>query len=130
MNVSRKRTYEVAVWIGIALAVLGVGAYVATDFASFTALIPAIFGVLFVALGRIGLETGRDRLATYGLAALAVLGAAGSARVVGDVATLATGGSVESPVATTSQALMALLCLVVLAAVGASVAADRRPTAR
>lgn len=120
MTAAEDRSLTVGIGVGVALVVLGVGAYVATDFASVTALIPAIFGILCVALGRLGRGTDRGRLARYGLGALAVLGIAGSARGIGDMVTLATGGTVESAAAVASQAAMVALCLVLLGAVALS----------
>jgi FtsH-binding integral membrane protein len=65
--------------LGIALVVLGVGAYVLSNFASITALIPAFFGTLIVILGVVGYkQTDRQRLAAYGIGLLAVLGVLGS----------------------------------------------------
>ena len=125
MNASRTLPLRAGIVVGIALAVVGVGAYVVTDFASFTALIPALFGVVFVALGRVGIETGRERVATYALGVLSILGIGGSTRGLAELPALVSGGSVESPTAVASQGLMALLCLVVLATVAMSLFSDR-----
>lgn len=115
-------TFTAGVWTGSLLVLVGVIAYVLTDFASATALIPSLFGLLFVVLGRLGHATDRQRTVRYGLAALALLGLAGSAQGVVDLATLATGGSVERPVAAVSQSVMVVVCVFVLALVGRSLA--------
>lgn len=103
--------------LGIVLVVMGVGAYVLSDFASVTALIPTIFGVLIAVLGVIGRRTDRHRLAAYGIGLLAVLGVLGSTRGIPDIIALLSGGSVDSTIAAVSQGAMIVICLVLLAAV-------------
>lgn len=104
--------------LGIALVVLGVGAYVLSDFASITALIPAFFGILIAILGVVGYQqTDRQQLAAYGIGLLAVLGVLGSTRGIPDIIALVTGGAVESTMAAVSQGAMIAVCLVLLAAV-------------
>ncbi|ADD07433.1 uncharacterized protein Nmag_3892 (plasmid) [Natrialba magadii ATCC 43099] len=100
--------------VGAGLLVLGGGAYVGSSFESVTALIPALFGLLVIGLRLGGDAIGRDRLATYGIGALAVAGILGSARGVSDLIALLTGGAVDSTIATVSQGLMIALCLVLL----------------
>ena len=118
-------TFRTGIGIGIVLVAVGIGAYGLTGFASATALIPAIFGVLFVALGRVGLNVGQRQVAVYGLGLLALLGVAGSAQGVVAVVSVATGAELERPIADGSQAVMAILCLVVLVMVGRSIADGR-----
>ena len=100
--------------IGVTLGVLGIGAWILTDFASMTALIPAIFGILVVGLASIGRETDRERLAVYGIAALGALGVLGSLRAVPDIIAVATGGEIDSAVAVVSQGIMIVLGLVLV----------------
>lgn len=119
-------TFTAGIGIGVLLAVVGVLAYVLTDFASATALIPSIFGILFVFLGQLGRSAGRQRVARYGLGLLALLGVGGSARGVGDIVAIVTGETAEQPVAAGSQAIMALCCFVLLGLVGWAILADRR----
>ena len=104
--------------IGVALVVLGIGAWVLTDFASITALIPAILGVLVVGFASVGRETDRDRLAVYGIGTLGALGVLGSLRAVPDILAFASGEEVDSVVAVASQGSMIVLglALVVIAA--------------
>lgn len=114
----RRLPFQAALVAGILLAIAGVGAYLAIEDAHVTTLIPAIFGVLFVGLGRYGLESDGDRTAAYGIGLLAVLGIAGSLRVVPDLIALASGEPVDAgSIAVASQSLMILLSLVVLVAV-------------
>lgn len=114
---SSTSAFTLGIVLGIVLVVLGIGAYVLSDFASVTALIPAFFGVLIAILGVMGRQTGRQRLAAYGIGFLAVLGVLGSARGIPDIIALLTGGSVESVIAAVSQGTMIVICLVLLAAV-------------
>lgn len=110
--------FTLGIALGIVLVVLGVGAYVLSDFASVTALIPAVFGVLVVVLGVVGRrQPDRQRLAAYGIGLLAALGVLGSLRGVPGIVALLTGGSVESVVAAVSQGAMIVICLVLLGAV-------------
>lgn len=104
--------------LGVVLVVLGVGSWILTDFASWTALIPAIFGILVVGFVSVGRETGRERLALYGIAALGVLGILGSLRAVPDIIALATGEGIDSVIGATSQGIMIVvgLALVIVAA--------------
>ncbi|APX97904.1 hypothetical protein [Natronorubrum daqingense] len=113
-----ERTATLGAIVGAVLVVLGIGAYVLTDFASVTALIPTFFGVLIAALGAIGRDESRERGALYGIGALAVLGAVGSARAVPDIIALVSGESVDSVVATVSQGAMIVFCLVLVVGVG------------
>lgn len=104
--------------LGVALVALGVGAYVLSDFASITAFIPTIFGVLIAILGAVGhRRTDWQRPAAYGIGLLAVLGVLGSTRGVPDMIALVTGGAVESTIAVVSQGAMIVVCLVLLFAV-------------
>lgn len=118
MTDPEKSPFTLGIVLGLALIILGVGAYVLSDFASITALIPAIFGVLIGLLGVVGRQTDRDRLAIYGIGVLAVLGVLGSIRGIPDVIALLAGESVESVIAAVAQGAMIVICLVLLAAVG------------
>lgn len=117
MTNSGNTTFTLGIVLGLSLVVLGVGAYVLSDFASVTALIPAVFGVLIVLLGMLGRQTGRDRLAVYGIGGLAALGVLGSARGIPDLIALATGDPVDSIIAAISQGAMIVICLVLLGTV-------------
>lgn len=120
-----RQTFIAGIAAGAVLVLVGVVAYVATDFASITALIPAFFGIAFVALGRLGLNAGRRDIGVYGLGLLAVLGIAGSAMGIADIITMLTGGTVTSPIATLSQALMITACIIVLVLVARSILSQR-----
>ncbi|MFC6905388.1 hypothetical protein [Halalkalicoccus tibetensis] len=111
--------------IGVALALIGVGAWALTDFTHVTALIPAVFGILVVGLASMGRETNRERLAVYGMAAVGAIGALGSLRAVPDVIALATGEGVDSAVAVASQGLTIVLGLALVVIAARAVLADR-----
>lgn len=110
--------------IGAALVVLGIVAYVLSDFASITALIPAFFGVAIGALGIVGRQFDRGRLATYGIGLLAVLAILGSVRGLPDLFALLAGDPVDGVVAPISQGLMVLFGAGLLVAVGRDLGAD------
>ena len=120
------RTVRFGIAGGAVLVALGLVAYVLTDFSSVTALIPSFFGLAFLALGLVGRDAARERLAVYGLAVLSLVGIAGSTRGLTDLLALATGGSVELPVAAVSQGVMTLVCLAVLVAALGFIIEERR----
>ena len=125
---SRTSVFVLGIVLGTVLVALGVGAYVLSDFASVTALIPAFFGVLIAVLGVAGYQrTDRQRLAAYGIGLLAVLGVLGSTRGLPDIIALLTGGAVESTIAAVSQGTMIVVCLVLLVAMIQFIR-DRRTT--
>jgi len=128
MASSRPSIFRLGIVLGISLIVLGVSAYAFSNFVSITALIPAFFGVLVAILSLVGYrQTGRQRLAAYGIGLLAVLGVIGSTRGIPDIIALLTGGAVDSPIAAVSQGLMIAVCLVLLATV-IQVVRDTRTT--
>ena len=114
---SQTSAFMLGIVLGIALVVLGIGASVLSDFASVTAFIPALFGVLIALLSGVGYRTDRQQLAAYGIGFLAVLGILGSTRGIPDIIALLTGGSVESVIAAVSQGAMIVICLILLTAV-------------
>lgn len=101
---------------GGVLVATGVVAYVITDFASVTALIPAVFGVILVVAGTVGLRTDRERESVYATAVVAAVGALGSTRGVPDKISLLRGDPVETPVAAVSQGVMLGVCVVLVVA--------------
>jgi len=125
MAANETQTAMVGVVLGAVLVVVGIGAYVSTDFVHVTALIPALFGLVFVALGFVGRNGNRQSVVTYGLGVFALLGVAGSLRGVPDILALLTGGSVDSLAGPLTQGLMILVCLVVLGVVGRDIRANR-----
>lgn len=106
--------------LGGLLIVVGVIAYVVTDMASVTALIPAILGLAILVCG---LLAGRDALHRHAIHAalvLALLGVLGSLPMVIDLVT----GSAERPAAAIASTITAVACLLyVVAGVRSFVAA-------
>ncbi|AXR82822.1 hypothetical protein [Natrarchaeobaculum sulfurireducens] len=115
---SARSTPVLGIALGIVLVVIGIGAYVLSSFASLTALVPAVFGVVIAALGVAARRTERRKLATLGIGVLSLLGVLGSARGVPDVIAFLTGGAVDSTVAAVAQGSMILIGLVLVAAAG------------
>jgi hypothetical protein len=93
---------------GVGLIVLGIVGYVATAAISFTALIPAIFGVAFVALGSLA----HRKHAVHLAAALAVIGLFGALPGLLGLFELISGAEVQRPAAAVSQSVMAILMAV------------------
>ena len=93
--------------------VLGVGAYFGTGTQSWTALIPAIFGVLLALAGGFSLKSLKH--GGHMAALLGVLGFLGTAKSLITLPALFAGAPVERPVAAVVQAVMAVLCVVFVA---------------
>jgi hypothetical protein len=114
--------------IGIALVILGAGGYAITGGASWTALIPAIAGALFLLLGWIATRgPGPRKHAMHAAAALALLGALATGPMSIPRLIAWMGGTAPArPAAVVAQAIMALLCLVLLVLAVRSFIAARR----
>ena len=104
----------ITIGFGVVLIAVGVIGYVATGMQSWTALIPAIIGVLFAVLGVVARNPGYRKHAMHAAAALALLGFAGT--VPGVIKLFRWMGSEEParPAAVVSQSVTAVLCLVFL----------------
>lgn len=63
-----------AIGFGVALIVLGVGSYLASDTGSRTAFIPSAFGLVLVILGLVAQRPGARRHAMHAAAGVALLG--------------------------------------------------------
>jgi len=102
--------------IGILMILLGVISYFLSGEASLTALIPAVFGVIFVALGQIARKESARKHAMHFAVGLAMIGFLGVAlRAFAPFATMLRGGTVDRPGAVIAQVIMAFLCLILLA---------------
>ena len=100
-----------AIYVGVALMVLGVAGYLATGMASVTALIPSFFGLAMFILGWVGRAPERRKLMMHIAATVALIGFFGSARGIAPFVHLVSGGVVERPAAAIAQTLMALICV-------------------
>jgi hypothetical protein len=102
---------------GFILAVLGVAGFISTGSSSYTALIPAIFGVILYVCGRIGTSAPKARKHVMHVAALvSVVGILGVVpRFVGKLPALFSGQPVEpSATAVILQLVTAILLTVFL----------------
>lgn len=100
--------------IGAILTLLGAVAYVGSDGASWTALIPAFVGIPLIVLGLIARNEKARRHAMHAAVALAMLGFLGTIRVLPSMLRLIGGGPVERPGAIIAQITMACCCFVLL----------------
>lgn len=103
---------KLSISIGILLIVLGVASYILTGAASPTALIPAIFGLVFIGLGILGARNESMRKhVMHAALLLAILGIGGSFGGLINVLSVLGGGELERPAAAYGQAIMALICI-------------------
>lgn len=113
---------------GILLILLGVASYVATGRTSVTALIPAIFGAIFVICALLARTESKRKHAMHAAVAVGLLGAL--AALGRAVPAMMNGADLMRP-AFISQALMALLLIVyVVLGVQSFIAARRARTGR
>lgn len=92
---------------------LGIGAYLGTGTQSWTALIPAIFGLLLALAGGFALISLKH--GGHIAALLGVLGFLGTVRGLITLPALFAGAPVERPEAVVTQAIMAVLCVAFVA---------------
>lgn len=104
----------VTVLYAILLIVLGVGGYFGSGRASFTALIPAAFGLVILIAGLMAMNERYHKHAMHVAAGLGLLGFLGSARGLLGLVSMAMGSAVERPQAVASQTIMAGLSLMFL----------------
>ena len=99
---------------GILMILLGVVGYFATGRQSFTAMIPAIPGVVFVALGGLAMNPRLRKHVMHAAAALALVGFLGMIPGLVKLARWAGGTEPARPAAVVSQSILAGLLLVFL----------------
>jgi hypothetical protein len=112
---------KLSIVLGLVLVALGAAAYflAGSGDRSVTALIPAFFGAPIVLLGLLAqAKPGAQKHSMHGVALLALLGliGAGMQGVPKLGALLTDRESLERPMATLTQNIMALVCLVLLLA--------------
>jgi len=98
--------------LGISLMIIGIAAYVLSDAASVTALIPAFFGLPIFLLGLLAKNEKWHRHAMHSAVLLALLGFLGSVMGVPNLFILIQGGEVARPMAAIIQSIMAVLSAV------------------
>lgn len=98
--------------IGIILILLGLVSYFGTGGVSFTALIPAFFGLIFFGLGYLAekSETMRKH-SMHAALLLAIFGIAGTFGGLMNVFGALGGQAIDNPAAAYAQAFMAILCI-------------------
>ena len=99
---------QISLGFGTGLIILGTGAYLASGQTSPTALIPAAFGIVLVALGVVAKRASSTKHAMHAAAVVALAGFAGSANGLPDLLRLLAGGELERPLAGVAKSLMAL----------------------
>lgn len=115
--------------LGAALTVLGIASYVLTNAVSVTALIPAAFGIVLIAIGVIAQNERLRMHAMHAAVLVALLGFVGSFRGLLGIGKVLDGTAVR-PAAIVAQTIMALLTLgYVILAVRSFVQARRRRAA-
>jgi hypothetical protein len=92
------------IFFGLALTLLGFAGYVLTGTSSFTALIPAAFGILLLVLGFLARSDAARRHAMHAAAAVALVGFLGAI-----MSLLRTPAGVRSDAALYSQLAMVVL---------------------
>lgn len=96
--------------LGVVLIVLGLAGYFLTGASSYTALIPAAFGVVIALLGLVARDESKRRHAMHAAVVVALLGFLGSARGIMQLGGVFD-GTAARPAAIVSQTVMALLTL-------------------
>lgn len=103
---------KITIALGAVLTLLGLFGYFGLGSGSWTALIPAFFGVPFLVLGALALKEDLRRHAMHGAALLGVLGLLGTFRGLMSFFRMLGGAEVARPDAVRIQALMAALLIV------------------
>ena len=101
---------RITIFLGIVLTVAGIGGWLGSGMESWTALIPSIFGIIFIIIGwQANNEKLRKHL-IHGALILALLGIIGSVGGVRPFIEYLGGEEIERPLAAGMQSLMTLLC--------------------
>jgi hypothetical protein len=97
--------------LGIILIVIGIVGYLASGMASYTALIPAVYGAVFFLLGKFGEDESRRMITMHLAQLLALLAIVGTFTGILDVISWFGGNQEVNMMAAVVRALMALLCI-------------------
>lgn len=114
---------------GAVLVAIGAIGYIATAMESPTALIPAAFGFVLIALGMIARNEKFRKHAMHGASVIGVLGFLGSASGLMQLAQMMGGAEIERPAAAISRSLMAIVCAAFVAMTVRSFIAARKARA-
>jgi hypothetical protein len=102
---------QTTIWLGIFLIALGLVGFFATGMQSITALIPTLFGIVFMILGLVGRKESARKMVMHIAMFLALLGVIGSFPGLIKLFPLLTGAEIARPVAVIAQAIMAVLLI-------------------
>lgn len=105
---------QITIGLAILLDAIGLGGYLLTGREHLTALIPSIFGTLFLVLGILALKQSRLKHSMHAAAVLALVTVGGTFKGLLELPNLLNGGEVERPAAVLSKSLTAGLCLIFL----------------
>lgn len=111
---------------GAVLILIGVIAYLVSDAASITALIPALLGLILLGMGMAAARDAWHRHAIHAALAVALLGLLASLPRALASWTVVTGGDVERPVAALASLAVVVVCAVYVALGARSFVAARR----
>jgi drug/metabolite transporter (DMT)-like permease len=113
VEVRRHNMPNTTIWTGVLLILLGVSSYVGSGAQSYTALIPAAFGLILLPLGLVAKrkETAR-RDAMHAAAAIGLIALLGSVSGFVNLFKLLRGSEVARPAAVISQSIMFLISAV------------------
>ena len=114
---------RITLGLGGVLVAVGVIAYIASSFASWTALIPAILGVILLICGLIALKN--QKVGIHIALAVAILGILGTAMNVMQIGALIAGEAERPAAVITSIITFVLLIIYVIVGVRSFIAARR-----
>jgi len=114
---------RITIGLGTILIAIGVIAYIATAFASWTALIPAILGAVILICGLIGLK--RPKVGIHIALVVAVLGILGTGMNVLELGELFAGDAERPAAVITSTLTFVLLIIYVIYGVRSFIAARK-----
>ena len=115
--------------LGMLLIILGLASYFGSGRESFTAMIPAFFGIVFVIFGMLAAVEKIKKHVMHAAVGFALLSLVGTASGILGLFTVLTGGEVERPLAVYSQSAMFAMCLVYIIAAVRSFKAARKAAA-
>lgn len=116
MKPTAEKVSKLTMAAAVSLAAVGAAAFAWTGFDSPTALIPLVFGVLFLLLAVTVRRTPSERESVAAIAVVSAVGVVGSTAAMPAKVSVLRGGAVESPVAVASQLAMLVVSLTLLAA--------------
>ena len=96
---------------GVAFLALGLGFFVGTGMKQHTALIPAIFGVVFLICAWISTTPERRKHAMHVAALLSLVGLGATVTAIPKLLKHAQGEAIERATAVQARGIMAILCL-------------------